>query len=268
MAAEMHRETGMGGQRSAIPFRGFQGFGRRPQPAQPRAVLPAHGDFALPDAPVRRQPAGVLTEPETRAAVYESLLPLQTRILASIPADGHLVIAVCSALEGEGKTTVAVALAEMLGERFHRKTLLVDANLNRPDVHSLLETKASPGFKDCLNQGSVLTGTITWSGRVWVMPAGATPVVLSGAHHEPPDVMRQLRSLFSVTIVDLPAMTEPQSASLAPHWADHVVWVVKADHCPAHVVDSSMNLVGRDKVLGVVLNGHRTSLPGWLDRLL
>jgi Mrp family chromosome partitioning ATPase len=59
-----------------------------------------------------------------------------------------------------------------------------------------------------------------------------------------------------------------QAAALMPRWADAVVWVVKADHSPADVVADSMDLVGRDKIIGVVLNGHKTKLPGWLDRLL
>ncbi len=213
-------------------------------------------------------PSTILARADARVGIYDSLRHLQSRILAALPSDGHAVIAVCSALEGEGKTTVAVSLAEMLSDQFSRQTLLVDANLNQPQIHSLLDTHASPGLKDCLSSGSVLTSAIEWTGRMWVMPAGTDPTVLSENPEDPRDLFRTLRALFRLTIVDLPAVSAHQSAALMPLWADAVVWVVKADHSPADVVADSMDLVGRDKILGVVLNGHKSKLPGWLDRLL
>ena len=216
----------------------------------------------------KREASSVLSRPDARFGIYDSLRHLQSRILASMPEDGHAVIAVCSALEGEGKTTVAVSMAEMLSDQFSRQTLLVDANLNKPQVHSLLETHTSPGLKDCLSIGNVITSAIEWTGRLWVMPAGTDPTVLSENPEDPRELFRLLRSLFRITIVDLPAMSSHESATLMPYWADAVVWVVKADHSPSDVVADSMDLVGRDRIVGVVLNAHKSKLPGWLDRLL
>lgn len=213
-------------------------------------------------------PSTILSRPDARVGIYDSLRHLQSRIVAALASEEHAVIAVCSALEGEGKTTVAVSLAEMLSDQFSRQTLLVDANLNQPQVHSLLETHSSPGVKDCLSSGSVITSAIEWTGRLWVMPAGTDPTVLSLSPEDPRDLFRTLRALFRLTIVDLPAVSAHQSAALMPLWADAVVWVVKADHSPIDVVSDSMDLIGRDKILGVVLNGHKTRLPRWLDRLL
>ena len=215
-----------------------------------------------------RLPSTILARPDARVGVYDALRHLQSRLLASLPSDGHAVIAVCSALEGEGKTTVAVSLAEMLSDQFGRQILLVDGNVSHPQVHSMLETHTSPGFKDCLSSGSVITSAIGWTGRLWVMPAGADPAVLSENPADPRELFRTLRALFRITIVDLPAVSTHEAAALMPRWADAVVWVVKAEHSPADVVADSMDLVGRDKILGVVLNGHKSKLPAWLDRLL
>ena len=156
----------------------------------------------------------------------------------------------------------------MLSDQFSRQTLLVDANLDQPQVHSLLETHASPGLKDCLSSGSVMTSAIEWTGRMWVMPAGIDATAMSENPEDPRDLFRTLRSLFRITVVDLPAVSSHQRAAMMPLWADGVVWVVKANHSPSDVVADSMDLVGRDKILGVVLNGHKSKLPGWLDRLL
>jgi non-specific protein-tyrosine kinase len=240
---------------------------RHEEPQQPLARQAAQVSLGR-DRSETRLPSTILARSDARIGIYDALRHLQSRILASLPSDGHAVIAVCSALEGEGKTTVAVSLAEMLSDQFSRQTLLVDANLNRPQVHSMLETHASPGFKDCLSAGSVITSAIEWTGRLWVMPAGTDPTVLSENPEDPRDLFRTLRSLFRLTIVDLPAVSTHQSAALMPLWADAVVWVVKADHSPSDVVADSMDLVGRDRIVGVVLNGHKSKLPAWLDRLL
>ena len=256
-----------------------EGLTRPPVPAPPRrpeaydrepVSEPAYSSqVALArDAAQPRMPSTILARPDARVGVYDALRHMQSRIIASLPSDGHAVIAVCSALEGEGKTTVAVSLAEMLADQFSRQTLLVDANLNHPQIDSMLETHASPGLKDCLSAGSVITSAIEWTGRLWVMPAGADPTVLSENPEDPRELFRTLRALFRLTIVDLPAVSAHQSAALMPMWADAIIWVVKADHSPADVVADSMDLAGRDKILGVVLNGHRSKLPAWLDRLL
>src|SRR5690606_37876563 len=123
-------------------------LGRAPQvtgsPAMAEQGEPEAAQVSLGrDRAQPQPPATILSRPDARVGIYDALRHLQSRVLASMPSDGHAVIAVCSALEGEGKSTVAVSLAEMLSDQFSRQTLLVDANLNRPNVHSLLETHAS-----------------------------------------------------------------------------------------------------------------------------
>ena len=233
---------------------------------------PAKNDAveAVPDISLGREravaPANVLASPKARVDIYDALRHVHSRVLAAMPADGHIVIAVCSALEGEGKTTVAMALAELMADEFNRQTVLVDANLQKPQIHALLDTDASPGLKDCLNAHQLMTSAIRWTGRMWVMSAGEGGTVLTDGPENPRDLSETLRALFRVTIVDLPAVNSRYSASLMPLWADGVVWVVKADSSPADIVSDAMELVGADNILGIVLNRHRSRLPGWLDQ--
>ncbi len=226
---------------------------------------------AAPDISLGRERAAapnVLASPKARLDIYDALRHVHSRVLAAMPPDGHIVIAVSSALEGEGKTTVAMALAELMADEFNRQTILVDANLQKPQLHALFDTDPSPGLKDCLNAHSLIMSAVRWTGRLWVMPAGVGGTVLPDGPENPRDLFQTLRSLFRVTIVDLPAVNSRYSASLMPLWADGVVWVVKADSSPADIVSDAMELIGEDNILGIVLNGHRSRLPGWLDRLL
>ena len=53
-----------------------------------------------------------------------------------------------SAGRGEGKTTISGLLALVCAQVFRRRTLLVDADLRRPAVHTLLGLSQSPGLID------------------------------------------------------------------------------------------------------------------------
>jgi Mrp family chromosome partitioning ATPase len=81
-------------------------------------------------------------------------------------------------------------------------------------------------------------------------------------------LLRTLRSLFRVTIIDLPAIADgPQSVVLSL-LANSVLWVARADAAPVDLVADGMDMVGRDRILGVVLNGEHSSIPGWLRRMV
>ena len=256
-----HRKDLSRGRLGGINLR-MPGASHDPEVA-PRNVV---GEVAL--GRERALAPSILRDAHARAGVYESLRLLHSRIIASIPEEGHAVIAVCSALDGEGKTTVAIALAELLADEFNRQTLLVDANLNQPQIHTLLDTHESPGLKDCLSSGGLIMTAIEWTGRLWVLPAGTDPSIMADGPESPREIFKTLRSLFPLTIVDLPAVYTRHSSPILPHWADAAVWVVRADSTPAGSVTQSMDLVGRDKVIGVVLNGQKSRVPSWLERLL
>jgi Mrp family chromosome partitioning ATPase len=211
----------------------------------------------------------IISQPQARAQLYAGLRRTHSRILADLPEDGHTIIAVSSALRGEGKTTVAVALAEMLSEDFGRQTLLVDGDLQNGVLNSLLQVEPSYGVKECLNSSQLLTESIRWSGSCWLMQAGSSqlqPDSLSLDNQR--TLLRTLRSLFRVTIIDLPAIADgPQSVVLSL-LANSVLWVARADAAPVDLVAEGMDMVGRDRILGVVLNGEHSSIPAWLRRMV
>lgn len=246
-------------------------YGAGRMQTKPRGFVPVAngvGDVAL--GRERERPSSILHRADARAEVHDALRLLQSRVIASLPEDGHAVIAVCSAIDGEGKTTVAVGLTELLADEFNRQTLLVDANLNQPQIHRLLETHESPGLKDCLDSGALMLTAIEWTGRMWVMPAGASPDggEPTDSLDSPVNIFKTLRSLFKLTIVDMPAMFSSHSNPVLPHWADAIVFVVKANSTPSDAVGHSMDLAGRERIVGVVLNGHKSRVPSWLGRLL
>ena len=81
--------------------------------------------------------------------VLESIDAIRTMLLHQAQTAATRIVMVTSAVEGEGKTTLASHLAGSLA-RAGRKTLLLDADLRQPAVHQLFETPLQPGFSEVL----------------------------------------------------------------------------------------------------------------------
>src|SRR5436309_10879390 len=71
---------------------------------------------------------------------------------------GPEVLAVCSAISGEGKSTVSLGIAVTMAQDFpERRVLLVEADLQRPVLAKDFELEAAPGLIDCLIAGQSVT---------------------------------------------------------------------------------------------------------------
>jgi succinoglycan biosynthesis transport protein ExoP len=79
----------------------------------------------------------------------------------------------CCAVGGEGKTSLASLLAASLA-RAWRKTLLLDADLRKPEAHQLFHTELEPGLSEVLRGEAEPADVIqpTDLSRLWMISAG------------------------------------------------------------------------------------------------
>jgi len=174
------------------------------------------------------------------------------------------IIAITSADQGDGKSTVALNTAINLGLS-NARVLLVDADLRRPTLHAKLDVANDKGLSDVIVGMADLSDAIrpTAHQGVWLLTAGRpapNPVALLGdAKFD--DVLRKAREHFDYVVVDSPALRAIVDGMIVSYKTEGTVLVVSAessDHRSVHAAIERLRTVsgprGGVHLLGVVLN--------------
>ena len=186
----------------------------------------------------------------------------QYRRVAGVLLDAHgtnglRVLMVASAVPGEGKTLTASNLALTLSESYRRRVLLIDADLRKPAVHEVFRINAATGLIEGLEggkNGKLVVRQV--SPNLSVLPAGRPTTDPMAALTSPR--MRQLleeaKEAFDFVIIDTPPLMLLPDAHLLSSLVDGAVLVVRARSTPHAAVKRTAEVIGRDRIVGVVLN--------------
>lgn len=195
--------------------------------------------------------------PEIFRRIYVSL---------NLPEDRGPVIGITSSIAGEGRTTIATALARTLATDLDRMVLLVDASFTVPSQAGKYTPGASAGLSAVLRGETTLTEVMhRVSEGYFVVPSGNTAadparLLRQLSDHDP---FQQVRVLGAVTILDLPPLLNHTYSSLAASVTDALVLVIRAGVTPATAVRDAIQRVGDRPLQGAVLNGERSAVPRW-----
>lgn len=173
---------------------------------------------------------------------------------------GVKVIMIASAVAGEGKTLTAVNLALTFSESYHRRVLLVDGDLRRPVLHWVF---------GCDDNGRVESPRSSEERRFRIQPI--TPllgVLIANSPISAPmaeltskqmqQILKDAREAYDWIILDTPPVTLLPDASLLASIVDGAVLVVRAESTPVDLVKRAVEAIGRQKMLGVLLNSAKT----------
>ncbi|WP_018154914.1 polysaccharide biosynthesis tyrosine autokinase [Demetria terragena] len=188
------------------------------------------------DAPVLAEVPKTQPQPDLTREPYgphaEAIRRLRTnvRFIDVTRESGSLVIT--SPHAGDGKTTVAISLAQAMA-RDGRRVLLVDGDLRKSDVGRLLDLDDSVGVTSVLVGETMLDDVVQqWEGTsLYVLPAGPQPP--NAAELLGSSAMRQLftaaTSAFDFVILDSPPLVPVVDALLIERLAGNLLLVVAAD---------------------------------------
>ncbi|MBZ5723924.1 MAG: CpsD/CapB family tyrosine-protein kinase [Acidobacteriia bacterium] len=187
---------------------------------------------------------------------------LRTRIVQH-PKRPRLIV-ISSAAPGDGKSISAINIAATLSLKSEARVLLVDADFRKSAIHVQLGLPEAPGLTDVLS-GTCSPEEALVNARelpnLYLMCAGtppANPVELLDSSPWPA-LCAQMRSLFHYVVVDSPPVAAVADYDLIQAPCDGVVLVVRPDHTPRQLLRRSLEIVAKEKLLGVVLN----CVPEW-----
>jgi non-specific protein-tyrosine kinase len=191
----------------------------------------------------------------------ESYKVLRTHILQKTGKQGGTTVMITSALPGEGKTLTSINLTLTFAKEFHQTVLLVDSDLRQQRVHEYLGYESNKGLRDYLVDDTPLAELIVWPGveKVTVISGGKTVMASSELLTSPrmKDLVKDLKSRYPERYVFFdvaPVLAGADALAFAPQ-VDYIILVVRAGVTSIEAVKQALDLLPREKVLGVVLNG-------------
>ncbi len=199
-----------------------------------------------------------LTDKPTSAAA-ESVRNLRTSLLLSNVDNPPQVIISTSSIPGEGKTTIALALAHnALG--LGKSVLLVEGDIRRYTLSEYFERVPEKGIV------SVISGDLAFDdaafspdnfgGRI----IGGENTAVNAADLFSSEKFRnfiaEMRQQFEMIIIDTPPVLVVPDARIVAEIADAVLFTVKWDSTSKHQVDEALRLFhqANQQVSGIVLS--------------
>jgi len=207
-----------------------------------------------------------VTHSSTEAA--ESFRVLRSRILH--PQDGRQrpqTIMVTSSSPQEGKSFVSSNLAVTMARGVDQYSLLVDCDLRRPSLAGLfgLSSICKRGLSDYLRDDGDLTELIhkTSVEKLSLLPSGSPPVnpaeLLSSDRMA--KLVTELSSRYNdrFIIFDSPPYQVASETNVLAKEVDGVVLVVGYGKSDKSLIKKMTDLIGVEKIIGVVFNGMKKS---------
>lgn len=171
---------------------------------------------------------------------------------------------VTSALPGEGKSFVASNLAVSLAQNINEHVLLIDSDIRKPALHTVFGFGHVFGLTEHLSNNTPLENLLlkTMVNKLSLLPGGAPP-------HNPSELLssesmssliREVKARYNdrYVIFDTSPPTLTAESSALARQVDGIVVVVNSESTPKADVEKLVEVLDRDKILGVVMNRFET----------
>jgi capsular exopolysaccharide synthesis family protein len=179
-------------------------------------------------------------------------------------------ILISSGMPAEGKTFVAGNLAMSLARNDNNRILLIDADLRRPSLHSILGAPKTPGLTEYLAGSAEVNDilqrnqnpTIVESGFVRSIPnltfiaggSGGDNASELVASSRVEDLRDTLAPHFDWIIIDSPPVLAFADAIDLARAADAVILVARGGSTPFDIAQRAQAAFSSSRILGFVLN--------------
>lgn len=215
--------------------------------------------------PEIRRAKGKGASAEEAAQVVEAFRTIRLNLSHVFPETGSISMTVTSPMPGDGKSLISSNLALSFAEAGY-KTLLIDGDTRRGELHRTFGTQRRPGLLDHLAGDLDWTDAIrtTSHPKLTLMPAGSR-------HRNAPELMgsrkmhelhAMLRQKFEVIIIDSPPLAAGIDPFVLGTVSGNLMLVVRAGSTERDLAEAKLQIIDRlpIRLVGAVLNDVNTSM--------
>ncbi len=211
---------------------------------------------------IRKVKAGK-RDTEEASQVVEAFRTIRLNLAHSYGAAGPVLLTVSSPGPGDGKSLVSANLALSFAEAGY-KTLLLDGDIRRGELHRMFGLNRQPGLLDFLTQEATLDEVLkpTTHRGLTVLPCGTRrhrgPEMLGS----PPmtELMAEVKSRFNAIVVDSPPLGAGIDPFVLGTATGHMLLVLRSGETDRQMAEAKLKLMDRlpIRMLGAVLNDIQT----------
>ncbi|HEX4299532.1 MAG TPA: CpsD/CapB family tyrosine-protein kinase [Gammaproteobacteria bacterium] len=202
-----------------------------------------------------------LTEPDSYEA--EQYRKLRYVLEEKRKSNRGTIVAVCSPAAGDGKSLTALNLGAALAQARDSKVLLVDVDLRRESAalkeHLRLGNPSLNGVTD-----AITSSTLTFHDVARPLSGTNLSIVFTGSRVSAPyELLRSARfeqllieasKYYQYVILDAPPVVPVSDCRVIRRFVDYFLMIVSAHRTPKPMLEEALDLIGPDKLLGMVFN--------------
>ncbi len=204
---------------------------------------------------------------DSRNASSRSFNLIRSKLIGLNRERGWRALGIVSATPNVGKSFVSANLAASMSRDPRFQTYLVDLDLRRGTIRDIFGIESQNGlieYFDDPQSGETVQGFIPQGQELIIVPAVAGPVLSAEllASHRATAMFQAMRSSDSRNffICDLPPAFANDDASIVMESLDGYVLVAQDGKTTQREIEAAADLLGHDRLAGVVLNKYRGGL--------
>jgi len=202
-----------------------------------------------------------------RSFEAEQFRILRTNLLFPGSGKAPRSIMATSAVPGEGKSFISLNLAMSIAQNVDNKyALLIDCDMHSPCIHKCFGFGESPGLSEHLSKDVPLSSLLlkTAVSRLSILPGGKPPPNPSEllSSEKMSALLKDVQSRYNdrYTVIDSPPPKLTAETGVIAKQVDGVLLVVKYGSTPRKQVAELIDILGKDRILGIITNWADTRL--------
>lgn len=198
-----------------------------------------------------------IANPEISFHYGETIKKIRTKLLFQMKKKNIKVIYVTSTVQGEGKSTVALNIAEAMSERFSN-VLLIEGNIRKPSLVAMLEIPEesyADWSQTLVNDGDLEATIYKAKGRRFSLMLSNMPVKDSAEwliSKKMKDFVEKKKEEMDLIIIDGCSSLRSADSEVLASLSDASLLVVQQNRVPVKYINDTIDM----------LNGYGTGLMG------